>query len=65
MDLARQYPDLSYVVQDRAPVVAQGKEVWTKTLPEVLETRVTLQAHDFFQVNPVKGAAVYFLRYIL
>lgn len=65
MDLARQYPELSYVVQDRPPVIAQGKEVWTKTLPDVLESRVTLMPHDFFEVNPVQGAAVYFLRYIL
>ena len=65
MELARKYADLSYIVQDRPPVLAQGKELWQQGLPEVFENRVNLMPHDFFQTNPVKDAAVYFLRYIL
>ena len=55
--LASAFPKLSCVVQDRAEVVqralARGKG------------RVTFMEHDFFEEQPVRGAAVYVLRWIL
>lgn len=67
MQLSKQYPDLKFVVQDRAATVEHGKrDVWPKENPEaVAENRVQFMPHDFFQSNPVKGADVYWLRYIL
>ncbi|KDQ12506.1 hypothetical protein BOTBODRAFT_134671 [Botryobasidium botryosum FD-172 SS1] len=65
LGLAKTYPDLKFVVQDRASVLVQGKEVWEREMPEALNTRVTLMPHNFFNENPVKGAAVYFMRYII
>ncbi len=67
MQLSRRYPDLRLVVEDRGPVLKQAQsEVWPRDHPEALKDgRVTFIEHDFFNKNPVEGADVYFLRYIL
>ncbi|KAI9801588.1 MAG: hypothetical protein M1825_003267 [Sarcosagium campestre] len=59
--LAQAYPALKLVVQDLADAVKGGAEA----LPAGIAERVEFQAHDMFTVNPVKGAAVYYLRHIL
>jgi hypothetical protein len=55
------------VVQDRAPVLQQAEHrVWPKENPAALAAgRVKFMEHDFFRKNPVHGADVYWLRYIL
>ncbi|KAL2163196.1 hypothetical protein VTH06DRAFT_5252 [Thermothelomyces fergusii] len=67
LQLSQIYPDLKFVVQDRGPVLQQAKtELWPRENPEALSSgRVTFQEHDFFNENPVKGADVYWLRYII
>ena len=67
IQLSRLYPDLKFVVQDRGPVLEQGEHtVWPKENPQALaDGRVTFMQHDFFDVNPVKDADVYWLRYIM
>lgn len=67
MQLSHLYPNLHFVVQDRAPVLKQAEsEVWPKENPSALqEGRVTFTPHNFFDKNPVKGAEVYWLRYII
>ncbi|KAH8090989.1 S-adenosyl-L-methionine-dependent methyltransferase [Cristinia sonorae] len=66
MDLARIHPNLKFVIQDRPAVVEQGKTIWQRDFPEAVEGgRVTLMAHDFFAEQPVKGAEVYHMRYII
>lgn len=65
LDLARLYPDLHFIVQDRPALIEQAKMVWATEYPEALASRVSLTPHDFFQVNPVKGADAYLLRYIM
>ncbi|RMZ83963.1 hypothetical protein DV737_g1338, partial [Chaetothyriales sp. CBS 132003] len=64
--LSKAYPDLRFVVQDRAPVAKQGQELWLKEKPDLITSgRVKFLAHDFFTKNPVEGADIYFLRYII
>lgn len=67
LQLSKIYPDLSFIVQDRAPALAQAqREIWPRENPEALSTgRVRFLEHNFFNVNPVVGADVYWLRYIL
>jgi hypothetical protein len=67
LQLSKVYPDLRFVVQDRAPVVKQGLEqVWAKENPDALKDgRVKFVAHSFFDKNPTEGADIYFLRYVL
>jgi hypothetical protein len=67
LQLSSIYPDLSFIVQDSEEFLRQGQEeVWPAKAPEVLASgRVTFMAHDFFTPNPVEGAAIYWLRYIL
>lgn len=65
LELARKYPDLKFVIQDRSPVLEQAVIVWQKEFPDALESRVSMMTHDFFQVNPIKGAAVYLLRHVM
>ncbi|KAF2828338.1 S-adenosyl-L-methionine-dependent methyltransferase [Ophiobolus disseminans] len=49
------------IVQDLPHVIEQAGA----TAPADLQDRVTFMAHDFFQPQPVKGADVYLLRWIL
>ena len=67
LQLCNLYPNLEFVVQDRAPVLDQAKSiVWPKENPDALASgRVKFQAHDFFNENPEKGADIYWLRYIM
>lgn len=62
--LGREYPNLNFVVQDRPPVVEQGKRIWQTQASDILQ-RVELQAYDFFTPQPVSGAAIYLLRHVI
>ncbi|KAG8893949.1 hypothetical protein FRC00_009779, partial [Tulasnella sp. 408] len=55
------------VVQDLSqPVLEHAKTFWDERDPTAVpEGRVILQRHDFLQPQPVKGADVYFMRFIL
>ncbi|KAJ3045592.1 hypothetical protein HDV00_009249 [Rhizophlyctis rosea] len=64
MDLYEQYPELTFVVQDRPPVLEQAKGMWSERFPEY-EKRVTLMPQDFMQENAVNDADVYVLRCVL
>ncbi|KAF4229636.1 hypothetical protein CNMCM6457_006269 [Aspergillus fumigatiaffinis] len=67
LQLSKIYPDLSFIVQDRAPVLAQAqREIWPRENPQALNNdRVKFLEHNFFDPNPVVGADIYWLRYIL
>lgn len=66
LDLAKRYPNLKFIVQDRPKVVKQATTAWERELPDALSSgRVQLMAHDFFTEQPVKNAQVYNLRYIM
>ena len=56
--IAERFSDITCIVQDRPEVIADAKT------PAGLEQRVTFQAHDFFTEQPVKGADVYYFRWI-
>ena len=63
--LANEFKHLSFVVQD-LPAVIDGTDGDTSyQIPEEVADRVKLMSHDFFNEQPVKGAAVYIVRYIL
>ena len=59
--LARKVKHIRCVVQDLPDVVAQGISV----LPADVADQVEFMAHDFFTEQVVKGADIYFLRWIL
>jgi hypothetical protein len=66
LELARLYPNLNFIIQDRPKTVTQARELWHKELPGVLQSgKVELMEHDFFIEQPIKGAEVYLMRYIL
>jgi hypothetical protein len=67
LQLSKIYPDLGFIVQDRAPVLAQAqREIWPRENPQALNNgRVKFLEHNFFDPNPVVGADIYWLRYIL
>jgi O-methyltransferase domain len=60
IELARRFPLLRFVVQDRDEVVAES----SLTVPEDVADRVTFMAYDFFTEQPVKNADAYFFRWI-
>ncbi|KAJ7183858.1 S-adenosyl-L-methionine-dependent methyltransferase [Mycena filopes] len=64
--VSRQNPQLSFVVQDRAPVTQEGTEYWAREYPEYLKSgKVILETHDFFTPQPARKVAVFMLRMIL
>ncbi|EIN04748.1 O-methyltransferase [Punctularia strigosozonata HHB-11173 SS5] len=67
MRLARAFPALRFVVQDRARVCEMGREVWKVQFPGAVEGgRVVFQGHDFFDEQPrvAREADVFLLRVI-
>ncbi|KAI1111372.1 S-adenosyl-L-methionine-dependent methyltransferase [Nemania sp. NC0429] len=67
LQLSHLYPDLRFVLQDRAPALKQAQtEVWPRENAEALkEGRIQFVPHNFFETNPVKHADVYWLRYVI
>lgn len=59
--LASRLPGVHFIVQDRRGPVEQG----SLETPASLSDRITFQEHDFFHEQPVRNAALYFLRWIL
>ncbi|KAL8832107.1 MAG: hypothetical protein Q9191_000464 [Dirinaria sp. TL-2023a] len=60
LEIARRYPFIHCVVQDLPEVLEHSRKV-----PADLQKQVTFMEHDFFKEQPIKGAAAYFLRWIL
>lgn len=59
--IARKFPSLHCIVQDRPEVVRVGQS----RLDADLRDRVTFMEHDLFTEQPVKNADVYYFRFIL
>lgn len=59
--IAQRFPSLRCIVQDLPKVVAYART----TVPPSLTDRVTFMEHDFFAEQPVRGADVYYFRWIL
>lgn len=59
--LAPATKNIKFIVQDMADTIGHGRE----SLPEELKGRIEFMQHDFFAEQPVKGADVYFMRWIL
>ncbi|EXJ91409.1 hypothetical protein A1O1_04521 [Capronia coronata CBS 617.96] len=59
--LARATAQMKFIVQDLPNTVEQGRTL----LPSELQGRLSFMEHDFFDLQPVKGADIYFMRYIL
>ncbi|KAG6888544.1 hypothetical protein C0995_007556 [Termitomyces sp. Mi166 len=66
LHLYKAFPKINYVVQDLEKQIVAAASFWQENAPEaVLSGKVILRAHDFFTPQPVKGAAVYFLRMVI
>ncbi|KAF8509859.1 O-methyltransferase-domain-containing protein [Hysterangium stoloniferum] len=63
--LARAFPHLKFVIQDRAPVLENAYKVCIICLKAISCGQVIFQTHDFFTEQPVKNAAVFILKQIL
>lgn len=60
--IAEKSPGLRFVVQDNEGILEAGK---VEGIAEQVKERVEFMPHDFFTEQPVKGAEVYLLRFIL
>ena len=58
--LAERVEAIKCIVQDLPEVVTEGQS----RLPAHLRDRISFMAHDFFTEQPVKGADVYYFRWI-
>jgi len=64
--LARRFSKPQFVIQDLSNVITGTIEYWQSAFPAaVSEKRVKFQGHSFFDPQPISGAAVYFMRFIL
>ncbi|KAF4626277.1 hypothetical protein G7Y89_g11881 [Cudoniella acicularis] len=61
IDIAKNFPELRFIVQDLPKVIEDAK---TK-VPAELADRMTFIAHDFFTEQPAKDADIYYFRWIL
>lgn len=60
IEIAKTYPYLHCIVQDLPLAVKDG----AAHLPEELKDRIEFMEHDFFQVQPVKNADIYYFRWV-
>ncbi|KAJ7196313.1 O-methyltransferase [Mycena haematopus] len=66
LSIAKKYSTLKVVNEDRPPVMVQSKAHWQVFFPEHVKAgMVEFQPHNFLEPQPVKNAAVFFLRHIL
>ncbi|EJD51549.1 O-methyltransferase [Auricularia subglabra TFB-10046 SS5] len=66
--LAKAFPDLRLVVQDREATIKAAHDFWQGELPGAVSSgRVQLQPHDFFNDQPARtdAPAVFLMRYIV
>ncbi|KAI1408087.1 S-adenosyl-L-methionine-dependent methyltransferase [Hypoxylon sp. FL1857] len=68
--LSRQYRHVEFVVQDLPRVISKAENPSGDLNGDAQKNggndgHIVFQPHDFFKPQPVKGAAVYFLRWIL
>ncbi|GJC97891.1 sterigmatocystin 8-O-Methyltransferase [Colletotrichum higginsianum] len=61
VQVASKSPTTRFIVQDSEDNAREGQ----KSLPAELQGRVQFMAHDFFSLQPVKDADIYFFRWIL
>ncbi|KAL1728170.1 S-adenosyl-L-methionine-dependent methyltransferase [Schizophyllum commune] len=62
MAIAKQYPELRFVIEERPAVIEQAKEFWRKELPSA---SIEFVSQDFFQPQFVQDASVFLLFHIL
>jgi len=66
LSLARSYPSLRIVLQDRAEVIVQAEAFWQKHFPQAVSSkRIILEAHNLFDVQNRKGVRVFFVRFVI
>ncbi|KND89922.1 Sterigmatocystin 8-O-methyltransferase [Tolypocladium ophioglossoides CBS 100239] len=63
VDLAKRWKKMRFIVQDLSKTVDSAPKPICED--ESVAERIQLQAHDFFKEQPVKGADVYFFRWII
>ncbi|KAJ6788035.1 hypothetical protein PWT90_06230 [Aphanocladium album] len=63
VDLAKKWKNMKFIVQDLPKTVESAPSPISED--DSIASRISLQAHDFFQEQPVKGADVYFFRWII
>lgn len=59
--IALEYSEVKCIIQDVPSVITEAQT----SVPPELKDRVSFMAHDFFTEQPVKGAEVYLMRWIL
>ncbi|PKY04557.1 S-adenosyl-L-methionine-dependent methyltransferase [Aspergillus campestris IBT 28561] len=67
LELSKRYHCLKFVIQDTKANIKLAKElIWPQEgLEAIRNEQVSFMEYDFFRPNPVQGADVYWLRFIL
>ncbi|KAK0199957.1 S-adenosyl-L-methionine-dependent methyltransferase [Desarmillaria ectypa] len=66
LPVAKAFPDLRIIIQDRPKFVEDARKLWKEELPSAVSSgHVTFQVHDFFESQPIQAADVYLVRWIM
>ncbi|KAG7439818.1 O-methyltransferase [Guyanagaster necrorhizus] len=66
LPVARAFPDLRIIIQDRPKFVEDARKLWKEELPIAVSSgHVAFQVHDFFEPQPIQAADVYLMRWIM
>ncbi|OTA01432.1 SAM-dependent methyltransferase [Trichoderma parareesei] len=63
VELAKRWKNIKFIVEDLPKTIETAPQPICDD--ETVAQRISLQVHDFFQEQPVKGADVYYFRWIL
>ncbi|PTB61589.1 chlorophenol O-methyltransferase [Trichoderma citrinoviride] len=63
VELAKRWKNMKFIVEDLPKTIESAPQPISDD--KTVADRISLQAHDFFQEQPVKGADVYFFRWII
>jgi hypothetical protein len=58
---AKRYPDLKFLIQDRAEVIVETE----KQCPPFLRDQISFMTHNFMTPQPITTADVYMLRWMI
>nr|P0CT90.1 RecName: Full=3-O-methyltransferase 2; Short=Mtrase 2 [Phanerochaete chrysosporium RP-78] len=66
LDLVKEYPMISVIVQDLESLRPRWSDLWARELPDAIQDgRTSFVPIDFFRDIPVRNCDVYYIRHIL
>ncbi|EKM51829.1 uncharacterized protein PHACADRAFT_199332 [Phanerochaete carnosa HHB-10118-sp] len=66
LTLAKKCPHLNFVIQDTEATQPNAEKYWAERFPEAISSgRVQYHVHNFYEPQPIRSPAVYYLKNVL